>query len=59
MSPPVHDRSYRAWNQRAVIVKHLLQRPLDRVNNLAMELSQRLHGFRPLPSSAAIEARWI
>lgn len=46
-------------NQRAVIVKYVLQLPLGRVNNLAMELSQRLHAFSPLPSNAAMDARWI
>jgi len=36
--PPVHDRSYRDWNQRIVIYKHALQRSLGPNNNLAADL---------------------
>ena len=35
----VHDRSYRDWNRRTVIVECALQRSLGRNNNLAVELS--------------------
>ena len=38
-SSPVHDRSYRDWNQRTVIVECALQRSLGRNNNLAVDLS--------------------
>jgi hypothetical protein len=35
---PVHDRSYRDWNQRADIVEYALQRSLGRNNKLAATL---------------------
>ena len=38
-SSPVHDRSYRDWDQRTVIVECALQRSLRRNNNLAVDLS--------------------
>jgi hypothetical protein len=38
-SSPVHDRSYRDWNQRTVIVECALRRSLGRNNNLAVDLS--------------------
>jgi hypothetical protein len=36
---PVHDRSYRDWNQRTVIVEYALQRSLGANNNLTVDLS--------------------
>jgi hypothetical protein len=36
---PVHDRSYRDWNQRTVIVEYALQRFLGPSNNLTVDLS--------------------
>ena len=35
----VHDRSYRDWNQRTIIVEYALQRSLGPYNNLAVDLS--------------------
>jgi hypothetical protein len=37
--PPVNDRSYWGWNERAVILEHASQRSLGRNNNLAVDLS--------------------
>jgi hypothetical protein len=45
---PVHDRSYRDWNQRTVIVEYALQRFLGPSNDLTVDLS-----------NAAVDAQWI
>jgi len=57
-STPVHDRPYRDWNQRTlIVVEYALQRSLSRYNNLAADLSQRLNAFSPLPFNPAMEAQ--
>jgi hypothetical protein len=56
---PVHDRSYRDWNQRTVIVEYALQRSLGPNNNLAVDLSLRINAFSPLPFNAAVDAQRI
>jgi hypothetical protein len=58
-SSPVHDRSYRDWNQRTVIVESAFQRSLGRSNNLAVEFFKRLNAFSPLPFNAAMDAQGI
>jgi len=58
-SPPVRQRFYRDWNQRTVIVEHVLQRPLGRNKNVAVDLSERLDAFSPLLFDAAMDAQWI
>jgi hypothetical protein len=59
-STPVHDRSYRDWNQRAFIaVEYALQRSLSRYNNLAAELCQKLNAFSPLSFNATTEAEQV
>jgi hypothetical protein len=58
-SSPIHDRSYRDWNQRTAIVERVLQRPLGRNNNLAVECFKRLNAFSPLPLNAAMHAQRI
>jgi hypothetical protein len=55
----VHDRSYRDSNQRTVIVESTLQRPLGRNNNLAADLSKRLHAFSPIPFNTAMDVQSI
>jgi hypothetical protein len=56
----VHDRSYRDWNQRAlIVVEYGLQRSLSRYNNLAAELSQQLKAFSPLSFNATTEAEQV
>jgi hypothetical protein len=56
---PVHDRSYRNWNQRTVIVEYALERSLGPNNNLAVDLSQQINTISPLPLNAAMDAQWI
>ena len=58
-SSPIHDRSYRDWNQRTAIVERLLQRPLGHNNNLVVECFKRLNAFSPLPFNAAMDAQRI
>ena len=57
--PPIHDRSYRDWNQRTVIVEYALPRSLGPNNTLAVDLSQRINPFSPLLLNAAVDAQWI
>jgi hypothetical protein len=57
--PPIHNLSYRDWNQRTVIVEYALPRSLGPNNNLAVDLSQRINAFNPLPFNAAVNAQWI
>jgi hypothetical protein len=56
---PVHDPSYRDWNQRTLIVEYALQSSLGRNNNLAVDLSYRFNAFSPLPFNAAMDAQRI
>jgi len=56
---PVHHRSYRDSYQRTVIVEYALQRSLGPNNNLAVDLSQRINAFSPLPFNAAVDAQRI
>jgi hypothetical protein len=58
-SPPLHDRSSRDWNQRAVVVEYALPRSLGTNSNLTLDLSQRISAFSPLPFNAAVETQWI
>lgn len=58
-SSPNRARSDRHRNQPAVIGEYMLQRLLDRNDDLAADLSQRLDAFRPLPFNAAVEAQGI
>ena len=58
-SSPIHDRSYRDWNQRTAIVERVLQRPLGRNNNLAVECFKRLNAFSPLPFNAPMDDQRI
>src|ERR1700704_4637802 len=58
-SSPIHDRSYRDWNQRTAIVERVLQRPLGHNNNLVVECFKQLNAFSPLPFNAAMDAQRI
>ena len=58
-SSPIHDRSYRDWNQRTAIVERVLQRPLGHNNNLVVECFKGLNAFSPLPFNAAMDAQRI
>ena len=58
-SSPIHDRSYRDWNQRTAIVERELQRPLGHNNNLVVECFKQLNAFSPLPFNAAMDAQRI
>jgi hypothetical protein len=58
-SSPIHDRSYRDWNQRTGIVERVLQRPLGHNNNLVVECFKQLNAFSPLPFNAAMDAQRI
>jgi hypothetical protein len=55
--PPVHDRSYRDWNQRTVIDEIALQHSLCRSNNLATDSSQRTKISGALQFDAATDAQ--
>jgi hypothetical protein len=57
--PSVHGSSYREGNQQTAIVEYALQRSLGPNNNLAVDLSQRINAFSPLPFNAAVDAQWI
>ena len=54
-----HDRSDRDWNQRTVVVEKQLQHSLGPNNKLAVDLSQRINAFSPLPFNAAVDAQRI
>jgi len=56
---PVLDCSYRDWNQRTVIVEHVLQRSLGRNKNLTVDSSERSNALSPLLFNAAVDAQWI
>jgi hypothetical protein len=56
---PVHDPSYRDWNQRTLIVEYALQRSLGRNSNFVAEFSCRLNAFSRLPFNAAMDAQRI
>ena len=56
---PVHDRSYRDWSQRSVIVEYAVQRSLCPNNNLAVDLCWRINAFSPLPFNSAVDAQRI
>ena len=56
---PVHGSFYRHWNHRIVIVEYALQRSFGLNNNLAVDLSQRINAFCPLPINAAVDAQRI
>ena len=58
-SSPIHDRSYRDWNQRTAIVERVLERPLGHNNNLVVECFKQLNAFSPLPFNAAMDAQRI
>jgi hypothetical protein len=58
-SSPIHDRCCRDWNQRTAIVERVLQRPLGRNNNLAVECFKRLNAFSPLAFNGAMDAQRI
>jgi hypothetical protein len=57
--PPVHDRSYRDWNQRTVIDGNALQHSLCRSTNPATDLSQRTKISGALQLDAATDVQWI
>ena len=56
---PVRERSFRNWNQRAVSLQYVLQRSVSRNKNSAVDLSERLDAFSPLPFDAAMHTQWI